>query len=254
MDRARRRGVLVADLIAAYSEVFLAIIAKGTMSQIALAQRVRAFIQSLDRAGSTPFNAGPVQADFRTVTITTGEGEAIREWVMNEKASKTIEIGLAFGFSALHICEGLLLNDTPNPRHVLLDPFQASGYCNRGLEILEEAGVSSLIEFHGERSQLALPQFLKEGREFDLAFVDGNHRFDAVFVDLYFLGQLVRKGGIIILDDYNLPGIQRAASFFVNNLSWKIEETSPPNDEHHWVVLRTSAEEDRRDFRHFAEF
>jgi predicted O-methyltransferase YrrM len=47
---------------------------------------------------------------------------------------------------------------------------------NRGLEILEEAGIKSLVEFHGEKSHLALPQFLKEGRQFDLAFVDGNHR------------------------------------------------------------------------------
>ncbi len=166
----------------------------------------------------------------------------------------TIEIGLAFGFSALHICEGLLLNGNPDPRHVTLDPWQASAYANRGLEILEEAGVKSLVEFHEEKSQLALPQFVKEGRQFDLAFVDGNHRFDAVFVDLYYLGHLVRKSGVIILDDYNLPGIKRAVSFFVNNLAWQIEETSPQDDEHQWVVLRTSVEEDTRDFRYFAEF
>jgi len=148
----------------------------------------------------------------------------------------------------------LLLNRNPDPRHVTLDPWQASDYANRGLEILEQAGVKTLVEFHGEKSQLALPQFLKEGRQFDLAFVDGNHRFDAVFLDLYYLGQLVRKGGIIILDDYNLPGIRKAASFFVNNLKWKIEEMSPPEGEHHWVVLRTAKDEDTRDFRYFVEF
>lgn len=217
-------------------------------------QRVRAVIASLDREGATPINAGGAKANFRTVTITTREGEALRKWVLTEKATHTIEVGLAFGFSALYICEGLLLNGNPDPRHVTLDPWQASGYANRGLEILAEAGVKTLIEFHGEKSQLALPQFLKEGRQFDLAFVDGNHRFDAVFVDLYYLGQLVRKGGIIILDDYNLPGIRKAASFFINNLAWKIEETSSPDDAHQWVVLRTSEDEDTRDFRYFVEF
>ena len=227
---------------------------KNTSGHSAAARQVRAVIESLDREGSTPIDAGGAKADFRTVTITTGEGEALKKWVLNENAPHTIEIGLAFGFSALHICEGLLLNGDPDPRHVALDPWQSSGYADPCLEILEEAGVKSLVEFHYEESQLALPQFLKEGRQFDLAFVDGNHRFDRVFLDLYYLGHLVRKGGIIILDDLNLPGIERAASFFINNLEWKIEEMSPPDDKHHWVVLRTSEDEDTRDFRYFVEF
>jgi predicted O-methyltransferase YrrM len=227
---------------------------KDTIGYDAAARQVRTVIESLDREGSTPINAGGAKADFRTVTITTGEGEALKRWVLNENATHTIEIGLAFGFSALHICEGLLLNGNPDPRHVALDPWQSSGYADRGLEILEEAGVKSLVEFHYEESQIALPQFLKEGRQFDLAFVDGNHRFDRVFLDLYYLGHLVRRGGIIILDDINLPGIERAASFFINNLEWKIEEMSPPGDKHHWVVLRTSEDEDTRDFRYFVEF
>jgi predicted O-methyltransferase YrrM len=226
----------------------------NSKDQNAAVQQVRAVIESLDREGSTPINTGDVKADFRTVTITSGEGEALREWVLHENASHTIEIGLAFGFSALHICEGLLLNGSPNPRHVTLDPWQSTGYANWGLEILEEAGVRQLVEFYGEQSQLALPRLYKEGRQFDLAFVDGNHRFDAVFLDLYYLGHLVRKGGIIILDDYNLPGINRAAAFFINNLEWSIEETSPSDDAHHWVVLRTSEEEDTRDFRYFVDF
>jgi hypothetical protein len=103
-----------------------------------------------------------------------------------------------------------------------------------------------------ENTLIALPQFLKEGCQFDLAF-DGNHRFDAVFLALYYLGHLVRKGGIIILDDYNLPSIERAAAFFVNNLEWKIEEKSPQKTSIiGWCF--TSEDEDTRDFRYFAEF
>jgi predicted O-methyltransferase YrrM len=68
-------------------------------------QRVRNVIKSLDRDGATPVNTGEAQPDFRRVTITTKEGEAIRRWVVKENAAHTIEIGLAFGFSALYICE-----------------------------------------------------------------------------------------------------------------------------------------------------
>ena len=174
----------------------------------AAAQQVHDVICSLDRDGSTPvLSRNPEASDFRRVSIPTGEGEALRQWVIHENATQTIEIGLAFGFSALHICEGLLLNENPNPKHVVLDPHQSlpSGYANYGLEILENAGVS-FVEFHSEYSQIALPHLLKAGCQFDMAFIDGNHRFDAVFLDLYYLGQLVRKGGLIILDDYNYPG------------------------------------------------
>ena len=90
----------------------------------ATVQQVRAVIESLDREGASPVDTGDANLDFRTVTITSKEGEAVRDWVLNENAARTIEIGLAFGFSALYICEGLLLNGHPNAKHVTLDPWQ----------------------------------------------------------------------------------------------------------------------------------
>lgn len=192
---------------------------------------------------------------FRTVSIPQAEAEAIRDWVTHENAANTIEVGLAFGYSALHICEGLLINGGPDPRHVVIDPNQtaSSGYASQGLHVLEEAECSGLIEFHDGRSQIVLPQLLQAERQFDLAFIDGNHRFDAVFLDLYYLGHLVRKGGLIILDDYGFPGIKRAAAFYIKNLGWAVEDTSEQRA-HEWCVLRTPEGEDTRDFRYFVEF
>lgn len=112
----------------------------------------------------------------------------------------------------------------------------------------------SIVEFHAEMSQIALPAFLQKGRSFDLGFVDGNHRFDGVFLDLFYLGRLLRRGGVVFLDDYDLPGIRRAVSFHVTNLGWRVEETSLASDDHHWVVLRTAETEDDRHFRHFVDF
>ncbi len=192
--------------------------------------------------------------DVRTVSISPGEGEALSRWVLRENAARTIEIGLAYGFSTLHICDGLLRSGHRDPKHVALDPFQAGRFANCGLQVLEEAGVGSFLEYHGEMSQLALPSFVKEGRHFDLAFVDGNHRFDSVFLDLFYLGRLLPKGGVVILDDYDLAGIHRAVSFFLTNLNWSVEEIAPEHDPHHWVVLRTATTDDDRDFRYFVDF
>ena len=174
----------------------------------------------------------------------------MRDWVSREGAVQTIEIGLGYGISALHICEGLLMNGNPDAQHVVFDPNQSQRFADCGLQVLEEAGVRQFVEHYAEFSEIALPQFLKEGRSFDLGFVDGNHRFDGVFLDLFYLGRLVRKGGLLILDDYDLPGVRKAVSFFVTNLGWTVEDTI----EDYAIVLRTARQTDKRDFRYFVDF
>lgn len=217
---------------------------------------IKSVIRNLDRNGNSPvLSKNPVAAEFRYVSITSEEAIFIKNWVIKENAAKTIEIGLAYGFSALHICEGLVTNGNPNLKHVIIDPWQVSpkGYAHAGLDNLKKAGLKSIIKFYGEKSQIVLPRLLKQNKQFDLAFIDGNHLFDYVFLDLFYLGQLIKKGGIIILDDYNFPGINKALSFFINNLNWKVEETSN-DDKHHWAVIRTSKEEDNRNYLYFKEF
>ena len=192
--------------------------------------------------------------DLFPVAIPAAEGEALREQVIGEDASRTLEVGLGYAVSTLYICAGLIQNGDASAMHVAVDPFQSSRFANCGLHLLAEAGVARLVEHHPEPSQLVLPRFVLEGRLFDLAFVDGDHRFDGVFVDLYYAGRLVRPGGVVILDDYQLPAIERAASFFTNNMRWTLEELSPPDPHHQWAILRTSKHPDRRSFDFFAEF
>lgn len=188
------------------------------------------------------------------IAITAAEGEALRSWVSREGATRTIEVGLGYGLSALFICEALVSGGDSGARHVALDPNQGTSFADCGLQVLDEAGLRALVEFHAEESQIALPRFVAEGRSFDLAFVDGNHRFDRVFLDLVYLGQLVRPGGIVFIDDYQLPAVARAAAFCLTNLGWQSEEVSAADDLHQWAVLRTSLVPDTRSFDSFVDF
>jgi predicted O-methyltransferase YrrM len=196
---------------------------------------------------------GTVQSLF-PVAVGAAEGEALRAWVQGENATRTIEIGLGYGIAALFVCEGLLANGDPAARHVAVDPNQATRFANCGLQFLDEAGVAELVEFHPEESELALPRFLAEARSFDLAFVDGNHRFDGVFLDLIYLGRLVRAGGILFVDDYQLPSVARAVAFCTTNLGWTLEEVSTDDDLHHWTALRTAPVPRERPFQHYVDF
>jgi len=216
--------------------------------------RVRAVIERLVRDGSAVSGADGSAHTLFPVAVSAAEGAALRDWVIRERAVRTIEVGLGYGISTLFICEGLLDGGQPETHHVAIDPHQATRFANCGLQFLAEAGVAGIVDHHEEESQTALPRFLAEGKLFDLAFVDGNHRFDGVFLDLAYLERLVRRAGIILVDDYQFPAVARAASFFVTNLGWTLEEVSPPDDLHQWAVLRTSDLPDTRPFDHFVEF
>ena len=213
------------------------------------ADRVERVIRRLAET-RTAIDADGVERTVFPVALPSEEAGALTDWVCREGAAHTIEIGLAFAFSALHICRGLILGENPGARHTTMDPYQIVGYSKVGLNILEEAGVRDMVEHHNEQSQIVLPRFLEEERTYDLAFIDGNHRFDHVFVDLFYLAKLVRMGGVVLLDDYGLPGIRRAVSFFTTNLGWELLDTV--NDR--VVVLRTATKPDERDFRYFVEF
>ena len=217
-------------------------------------RRVRGVIERLVRDGTAVAHSDGALHSLFPVAVYAAEGEALREWVLREGATKTIEIGLGYGISALHVCEGLLGNADPTARHVALDPYQATRFADLGLQFLEEAGLAEMVEHHAEASEIALPRFLGEARSFHLAFVDGNHRFDGVFLDLVFLGRLVRVGGIVFVDDYPLPAVARAVSFCVTNLGWTLEEVSAADDLHRWAVLRTSAVPDTRPFDYYVDF
>ena len=211
-------------------------------------------IERLARGGTVLARSDGVLHEVFPVAASAAEGEALRRWVVRDAATRTAEVGLGYAVSALHVCEGLLANGDPAAQHVVIDPFQATRFSGCGLQFLEEAGVAGMVELRAERSEAALPRLLGEGRVFDLAFVDGDHRFDGVFVDLFYLGRLVRPGGAVFLDDYQLPSVERAASFFVANLGWGLEEVSEWDDLHRWAVLRTSPEPDTRPYDHFVDF
>jgi predicted O-methyltransferase YrrM len=217
-------------------------------------RRVRAVIERLVHDGTAVARSDGTLHSLFPVAASAAECEALRGWVLRERAAQTIEIGLGYGISALHVCEGLLANPDPTAYHVVIDPYQTTRFSNCGLQFLEEAGVAGLVEHHAQESLIALARFLGEALCFDLAFVDGNHRFDGVFPDLLFLGRLVRPGGIVFVDDYQLPAVVKAASFFVTNVGWTLEEVSAADDFHQWAVLRTSAVPDRRPFDYYVDF
>jgi predicted O-methyltransferase YrrM len=159
-------------------------------------------------------------------SIERAQGEALRDLAIAEGAEQTIEVGLALGMSALFLCQAVLPR---GGRHIAIDPFQTESWNGAGLRTLREAGVEDLVEVIEDESQLALPRLVSEGREFDLAFVDGDHRFEGVFLDLYFMTRLVRPGGLVVVDDMWMPAVRTAVAYVERNLAVTLEPDALPN-------------------------
>jgi predicted O-methyltransferase YrrM len=135
-------------------------------------------------------------------------GELLQRVIADLQPKVSLEIGLAYGVSTLFICEAIAALPDPGV-HIILDPFQNGKWRGVGLKNLERAGFGRLVEFHEERSELALARFVAEGRRVDFAFIDGLHRYDQAFVEFYFVNRLLRPGGVVLFDDAIRPSVKR---------------------------------------------
>ena len=182
-------------------------------------RRVRAIRADLHAAG--PKRSRPFEGDFERVSLPASDCDTLRDTLIAHGAHVVIEVGLAYGSSALAIGEALCSTGTADVSHIVIDPFQATAYDNVGWDVLIAAGLGDQTTFIGEASSIVLARLAAGGFAADAAFVDGSHRFHEVFVDLYFLRKLVRPGGLIILDDAASPSVATALRYFDLNLGWR---------------------------------
>jgi predicted O-methyltransferase YrrM len=167
------------------------------------------------------------EGDFERVSLPNPDWDVLRDLLVREQARIVVEIGLAYGSSALAIGEALLTQGHQGTEHVIIDAYQ-DRFLNAGWEAMTTAGLSGRCTFLAERSQLALPRLVAEGLVADAAFVDGSHIFHNVFVDLYFLRELVRPGGLIVLDDCRWPSVATAVRYFELNSGWESQDIGEP--------------------------
>ena len=189
-----------------------------------LVEKIRAARRKLATDGPTRVRSA---GDFERVSLGRSDSDVLRDLVLAERARTVIEIGLAYGGSALAIAEALVANGSGEGRHLIIDPYQNRFY-GSGWSAIVEAGIISLCLLFEERSQIVLPRLLSDGFLADAAFVDGSHIFHNVFVDLFYLRELVRPGGLVILDDCSYPSVATAVRYFQENIGWEPEPMPAP--------------------------
>jgi predicted O-methyltransferase YrrM len=200
------------------------------MTQPAEAQLASIIRKRIDEiyAGGSVLGDDDRRYEIGTTSVKRWRGSFVADLVRSERPRATLEIGMAWGVSTLFILQALLENGAEFRPHVVMDPFQSTNYHDAARRSLRELGVADLVEFYGEPSEFALPRLAQEGRRFDLVFIDGSHRFEAVFTDLRFVNMLLKPGGLVIVDDTSWDSVHLACRFVETNFEYAVVAEGRP--------------------------
>jgi hypothetical protein len=82
----------------------------------------------------------------------------LRDLLLAENALTVIEVGLAYGSSALAIAEALTLSGSQDPSHLIIDPYQHL-FEDVGWEAINAAGLYGLCTLVRQRFHLFCRDF-----------------------------------------------------------------------------------------------
>ncbi len=168
-------------------------------------------------------------------SIDPAEGSFLRTLISQYQPENTLEIGCAYGLSSLYICDGLQKNKIKlqqeggnyNPKHYIIDPYQKTQWQGVGIHQLQTCGIDffHLIE---KPSELALPELLAQGKQFDFVFIDGWHTLDHTLLDLFYANQLLKVGGVVVVDDVlTIKPVNKAVRYFLNYPAYQFIGKAP---------------------------
>jgi predicted O-methyltransferase YrrM len=143
-----------------------------------------------------------------------GDRRALYYLVRHLRPVRVLEIGTQAGASTVHLAAALadahakaleprlLTVDIKDVNHPVAAAWRAFGLPQSPRDALRRLGYTELVEFRVARSL----QVLREsGSDYDLIFLDGDHRLKTVLSEIPAAFERLRPGGFILLHDY-FPG------------------------------------------------
>lgn len=195
------------------------------------------FLQEMFRTGKVEHPSGRM-LDFNSGAA-PGNCMALYRFVMENRPSIVVEIGMAFGASTLSGLTGLAANGTG--RMISVDPYPkwttAMEACLRQIELSGFSGIHQHIRLP---SCEALPDLVKElAGQVDLVYIDGHHTFDHALIDFFYGDRLLREGGVVVFNDASWPAVHRVIRFVLTHRDYEEIEVGLPRKFHGGNVLGT---------------
>jgi predicted O-methyltransferase YrrM len=174
-------------------------------------------LEELYRLGHAVGQTGKV-FDNVSALSTPNNLRTLRALMMERRPLQTLEVGLAFGGSAMTMAVSHRdLQQPPARQHTALDPHQRQHWDNCAVQALERAGLIGYVDVREQPSAIALAELVGRRATFDLIYVDGSHLFDDVFVDAYFGFRLLSDTGLILFDDCTIDHVSKVLKFVTTN-------------------------------------
>jgi len=149
------------------------------------------------------------------------EGNYLIKIINDNNFKECLEIGMAYGVSATYM---LSIKDV---KLTSIDPFQTTQWKSSGLELLKSLKFEKNHKLFEEKSYDALPALLKDNKVYDFIFIDGWHTFDYTLIDFFYADKLIKKGGVIVIDDALHPGVRKFVDYINTNYKWYKKLDSP---------------------------
>ena len=174
-----------------------------------------------------------------------GHGDFLLDEVRKEKPKIFLEIGVFHGVTARNICELLYRTHKNDFKYIWLDLFVENeenknevipnNTFNNPLKKIYFKYIKKQNPYSLEAVRDLLKKFEKnvhliqgnsnkvlnkmDMSKIDYVFLDGGHEYNTVKNDLDNCIEVIKKGGTVLCDDYNLgsaPGVKEAIDEFVN--------------------------------------
>jgi predicted O-methyltransferase YrrM len=212
-------------------------------------EATRKKLQALYAGGEHRGTDGKMHRIDATTRIKPEHGKALTALHQMIRPNLSIEVGLAYGFSALLFLDAM--HEGGYGRHIAIDPYAKSYWNGVGLAAIEDAGLSERLEWIEAPSCIGLTRLIDAGHRAQFVFIDGAHHFDAALVDFSLADRVLDKDGVIILDDLWMPALQRVVSFLEKNMSHFKRIDFGYDDA---ACFRKIATWDERPWDHFVDF
>ena len=174
-------------------------------------KQIKKFIQPEGRPESIAFRAELISqlskiTSKKNLPVTRAEeGQVLFDIVRSKPACRCLEVGFATGSTAAFMLRagGIVTS---------IDYAQEKDWGNMGRKLIAELGWSGGHELIEDNAVFALPAYLKAERSYDLVYIDCWKTFDIQCLLLYYASRLTAKGGMIVIDDYNMPSVRKAVN------------------------------------------
>ena len=161
-------------------------------------------------------------------SIKPAEGNFLYNLIHEHKLKRCLEVGMAYGISSMYILLGLKKLKKDDIKLDSIDPFQETQWNNFGVKLIKKIKMEKYHKLYEDKSYIVLPKLLEKKNEYDLIFIDGWHTFDYTLLDFFYANLLLRKGGIIVIDDAYHQGVNKCLRYLDSNYKNYKRIKSPP--------------------------